>query len=200
MREADDIDETTLSYAEIKAITSANPKIKRKMELDMEMARLRDLESRYKKDLYALQDKIRKEFPEQIQRQELYLERVRKDIELIRANYKSDTFEINVGGTVYSESVENGKKNGGLALMDALFHNKTDTVVAEYCGFKISLNPLELLTNERSITLSGAGQYRMDIGESASGNLTRLENFVKEFAEREERAVKRLEATKPILK
>ena len=162
----------------------------------MEMARLRDLESRYKKELYALQDKIRKEFPEQIQRQELYLERVRKDIELIRANYKPDTLEINVGGTVYSESVENGKKNGGLALMDALFHNKTDTVVAEYCGFKISLNPLELLTNERSITLSGAGQYRMDIGESASGNLTRLENFVKEFAEREERAVKRLEATK----
>lgn len=196
VREADDIDETTLSYAEIKAITSANPKIKRKMELDMEMARLRDLESRYKKDLYALQDKIRKEFPEQIQRQELYLERVRKDVELIRANYKPDTFEINVGGTVYSESVENGKKNGGLALMDALFHNKTDTVVAEYCGFKIGLNPLELLTNERSITLSGAGQYRMDIGESANGNLTRLENFVKEFAEREERAVKRLEATK----
>lgn len=196
VREADDIDETTLSYAEIKAITSANPKIKRKMELDMEMARLRDLESRYKKELYALQDKIRKEFPEQIQRQELYLERVRKDIELIRANYKPDTFEINVGGTVYSESVENGKKNGGLALMDALFHNKTDTVVAEYCGFKISLNPLELLSSERSITLSGAGQYRMDIGESASGNLTRLENFVKEFAEREERAVKRLEVTK----
>ena len=80
--------------------------------------------------------------------------------------------------------------------MDALFHNKTGTVVAEYCGFKISLNPIELLSNERSITLSGAGQYKMDIGESASGNLTRLENFVKEFAAREERAVKRLESTK----
>jgi len=116
VREADDIDETTLSYAEIKAITSANPKIKRKMELDMEMARLRDLESRYKKELYALQDKIRKEFPEQIQRQELYLERVRKDIELIRANYKPDTLEINVGGTVYSESVENGKRTADLPL------------------------------------------------------------------------------------
>ena len=83
VREAEDIDEATLSYAEIKAITSANPKIKRKMELDMEVARLRDLESRYKKELFALQDKVRKEFPEQIQRQELYLERVRKDIELI---------------------------------------------------------------------------------------------------------------------
>ena len=196
VREADDIDEATLSYAEIKAITSANPKIKRKMELDMEMARLRDLESRYKKELFALQDKVRKEFPEQIQRQELYLERVRKDVELVKDKYNPDHFEINVGGTVYSDLSEDGKKNGGLALMDALFHNKTGTVVAEYCGFKISLNPIELLSNERSITLSGAGQYKMDIGESASGNLTRLENFIKEFAAREERAVKRLESTK----
>lgn len=196
VREADDIDEATLSYAEIKAITSANPKIKRKMELDMEMARLRDLESRYKKELFALQDKVRKEFPEQIQRQELYLERVRKDVELVKERYNPDHFEINVGGTVYSDRVEDGKKNGGLALIDALFHNKTGTVVAEYCGFKISLNPIELLSNERSITLSGAGQYKMDIGESASGNLTRLENLIKEFAAREERAVKRLESTK----
>ena len=196
VREADDIDEATLSYAEIKAITSANPKIKRKMELDMEMARLRDLESRYKKELFALQDKVRKEFPEQIQRQELYLERVRKDVELVKERYNPERFEINVGGTVYSDRVEDGKKNGGLALMDALFHNKTGTVVAEYCGFKISLNPIELLSNERSITLSGVGQYKMDIGESASGNLTRLENFIKEFAAREERAVKRLESTR----
>ena len=196
VREADDIDEATLSYAEIKAITSANPKIKRKMELDMEMARLRDLESRYKKELFALQDKVRKEFPEQIQRQELYLERVRKDVELVKEKYNPERFEISVNGTVYSDSVEDGKKNGGLALMDALFHNKTGTAVAEYCGFKISLNPIELLSNERSITLSGAGQYKMDIGESASGNLTRLENFIKEFAAREERAVKRLESTK----
>lgn len=196
VREADDIDEATLSYAEIKAITSANPKIKRKMELDMEMARLRDLESRYKKELFALQDKVRKEFPEQIQRQELYLERVRKDVELVKEKYNPERFEINVGGTVYADSVEDGKKNGGLALMDSLFHNKTGTAVAEYCGFKISLNPIELLSNERSITLSGAGQYKMDIGESASGNLTRLENFIKEFAAREERAVKRLESTK----
>lgn len=196
VREAEDIDEATLSYAEIKAITSANPKIKRKMELDMEVARLRDLESRYKKELFALQDKVRKEFPEQIQRQELYLERVRKDIELIKAHYNPDRFEINVNGTVYSDGAEDGKKNGGLALMDALFHSKTGTVVAEYCGFKISLNPIELIANERSITLSGAGQYKLDIGESASGNLTRLENFVKDFSEKEERAVKRLETTK----
>ena len=73
VREADDIDETTLSYAEIKAITSANPKIKRKMELDNELQNLRLLESRYRKNIYDLQDKIRKTYPEQIQKQKLYI-------------------------------------------------------------------------------------------------------------------------------
>ncbi|UKI14095.1 MAG: hypothetical protein L6V85_08285 [Clostridiales bacterium] len=196
IREADDIDEATLSYAEIKAITSANPKIKRKMELDMEVARLRDLESHYKKDLFALEDKVRRDFPEQIKRQELYLERVRKDIELVKANYNPEHFEINVTGTTYSDSTEDGKKKGGLALMDALFGLKTGTIVAEYCGFKISLNPAEVLENERSITLSGTGQYKVDIGESASGNLTRLENFIKDFSAREERAENRLKSLK----
>ena len=196
IREADDIDEATLSYAEIKAITSANPKIKRKMELDMEVARLRDLESHYKKDLFALEDKVRRDFPEQIKRQELYLERVRKDNELVEANYNPEHFEINVTGTTYSDSTEDGKKKGGLALMDALFGLKTGTIVAEYCGFKISLNPAEVLENERSITLSGTGQYKVDIGESASGNLTRLENFIKDFSAREERAENRLKSLK----
>ncbi|MBR3806319.1 MAG: DEAD/DEAH box helicase family protein [Clostridia bacterium] len=193
VREADDIDEATLSYAEIKAITSANPKIKLKMEKDMEVSRLRELESRYKKDLYALQDKIRKDFPEQIQRQTLYLERIRTDIETIKENYNPDMFSINVGGRIFSEADEDGKKDGGLALMAALESAKVGTVVAEYCGFKISLNPIDLLSNERSVTLAGAGQYKMDIGQSASGNLTRLENFVKEFSDREARAATRLE-------
>lgn len=73
VREAEDIDEATLSYAEIKAITSANPKIKRKMELDMEMARLRDLESRYKKELFALQDKVRNSYQDRTQRHDSLL-------------------------------------------------------------------------------------------------------------------------------
>lgn len=187
VREAEDIDETTLTYAEIKAITAANPKIKRKMEVDTEIARLRVLEGQYKKNLYALQDKIRKTLPEEIRRQTLYLERLRTDIAAVKAQYNPDIFSVSVLGKEYTD-----KKEGGQALMDALMRNKTDTVVAEYAGFKISLDPLILLTAERSVTLAGAGKYTMDIGQSASGLLTRLENFFTEFPKREERAENKL--------
>ncbi len=193
VREADDIDETTLTYAEIKAITAANPKIKQKMEVDTEVARLRVLEGQYKKNLYALQDKVRKSLPEDIQRQTLYLERLREDIATVKAKHSVDPerFSISVMGKVYTD-----KKEGGLALMNALHANKTDTVVAEYAGFKISLNPMIFLVGERSVSLTGIGKYSMDIGESASGLLTRLDNFCKEFPSREERAENRLNQLK----
>ena len=139
MREADDIDETTLTYAEIKAITAANPKIKLKMEVDTEVARLRVLEGQYKKNLYALQDKVRKKYPEDIQRQTLFLEHLRDDIATVKAKHSADPekFSISVMGKVYTD-----RKEGGLALMNALNSNKTDTVVAEYAGLKISLIPI----------------------------------------------------------
>lgn len=193
VREADDIDETTLTYAEIKAITAANPKIKQKMEVDTEVARLRVLEGQYKKNLYALQDKVRKSLPEDIQRQTLYLERLREDIATVKEKYSTDPerFRISVMGKVYTD-----RKEGGMALMNALHTNKTDTVVAEYAGLKISLNPMVFLTGERSVSLTGAGKYSMDIGESASGLLTRLDNFCKEFPSREERAENRLNQIK----
>lgn len=191
VREAEDIDETTLTYAEIKAITAANPKIKRKMEVDTEVARLRVLEGQFKKNLYALQDKIRKIFPEDIHRQELFIERTRADMKVVEENYKPDNFQINVNGIIFTD-----KKEGSRALMDALYESKPETVVAEYAGFKISMNPMVFLAGERSITLSCNGQYSIDIGQSASGNLTRIENFLEELPNREQRLVSRLEQLK----
>ena len=193
VREAEDIDETTLSYAEIKAITAANPKIKRKMEVDAEVARLRVLEGQYRKNLYALQDKIRKDYPEEIRKQELLIERVGKDLEMTKAIRPADpeAFEISVSGKVYTD-----KKEGGKALMDALYSGKVDTPVAEYYGFKISMNPMSFMATEREITLAAEGQYILSIGESVSGNLTRLENFVNDLPERKVRLEKRLEQLK----
>ena len=193
VREAEDIDETTLSYAEIKAITAANPKIKRKMEVDAEVARLRVLEGQYRKNLYALQDKIRKDYPEEIRKQELLIERVTKDLEMTKAIRPADpeAFEISVNGKVYTD-----KKEGGKALMDALYSGKVDTPVAEYCGFRISMNPMTFMATEREITLAAEGQYILSIGESASGNLTRLENFVSELPQRKVRLEKKLEQLK----
>lgn len=193
VREAEDIDETTLSYAEIKAITAANPKIKRKMEVDAEVARLRVLEGQYRKNLYALQDKIRKDYPEEIRKQELLIERVTKDLEMTKAIRPADpeAFEISVNGKVYTD-----KKEGGKALMDALYSGKVDVPVAEYCGFRISMNPMTFMATERDITLAAEGQYTLSIGESASGNLTRLENFVSELPQRKVRLEKKLEQLK----
>ena len=195
VREAEDIDERTLTYAEIKAITAANPKIKRKMEVDTEIARLRVLEGQYKKNLYALQDKVRKTYPEDIQRQTLYLERLRADIATVKAKYNPDVFSVNVQGKTYTD-----KKEGSQALMDALMHNRSDTIVAEYGGLKISLDPITMIASERTVTLTGVGKYSMTIGESASGLITRLDNFLTDFPEREKRAEGKLEQLKSDLK
>ncbi len=192
-REYEDMDETTLSYAEIKAITAANPKIKRKMEVDTEIARLRVLEGQFKKNLYELQDKIRKYLPEDIRKQELLLERITADMVNLQANKPADpeAFEISVNGKVYTD-----KKEGGKALTEALYAGKPETVIAEYLGFKISLNHIIFLKSEREITLTANGQYTLDIGESASGNLTRLDNFIEDFPKRQERVANRLEQLK----
>ena len=189
IREAEDIDETTLSYAEIKAITAANPKIKRKMEVDAEVARLRVLEGQYKKNLYALQDKIYKNYPEDIRKQELYIERVGKDLEMLKSTRPTnpEDFSISVNGKVYTD-----KKEGGKALLDALYSGKVNIPVAEYCGFKISMNPMYMLGGEREITLAAEGQYVIPIGDSAFGTLTRLENFLSDLPDREARLKKRL--------
>lgn len=190
-READDIDETTLSYAEIKAITAANPRIKRKMEVDSEVAKLRILEGQYKKSLYALQDNVNKTFPEQIRKQILFIERLKEDKERLKEHFDPDMFSINVNGVVYTD-----KKEGARALTDALYASKPETVVAEYGGFKISMGPLVFLTTERTVTVSGNGQYVMEIGQSASGNITRLDNFLADFPNKEKRAIQKLSQLK----
>lgn len=188
VREADDIDEATLSYAEIKAITAANPKIKRKMELDTEIARLRVLEGQYKKNLYYLQDKIRRTYPEQIQQQNLYLERVKKDIEVIQEKYKKDTFSIEVLGTLYTD-----KKQGAEALMTALNTKPCGVDVAEYGGFKIALQPQSVFESlDRTICLTCNGTYDVYIGTSAIGNIQRLDNFIADFPKKEELATTKL--------
>lgn len=195
VREAEDIDDRTLSYAEIKAITAADPRIKRKMEVDAEVARLRMLEGQYRKNLYALQDKIRKNFPEDIRRQELLIERVREDTAMLKEKYNPEVFSINVNGVVYTD-----KKEGGKALTEALYASRPNTTVAEFGGFKISIDPIALIGAERTVTIAGSGQYGMNIGQSASGNLTRFENFFAEFPSREERMIKKLEQLRQDLK
>lgn len=112
-----------------------------------------------------------------------------EDIKLLNDNvFPEDTFEISVNGKKYTD-----KKEGSRALTEALYHSKSDTVVAEYCGFKISMNPMIMLIGDRSITMAGSGQYSVSIGDSASGNLTRIDNFLADLSARENRLKKVLE-------
>lgn len=191
VREAEDIDETTLSYAEIKAITAANPKIKRKVELETELTRLRVLEGQYRKNLYALQDKTIKDLPSQIHTQEQLLKYAQEDEEHMRGKYNADVFSINVLGKVYTD-----KKEGAAALLEALRSNKYDTSVAEYGGFRISLNPPTALTDTRSVALTHHGSYGMEIGDSELGLITRLDNFMRDFSERKGRYSAKLDQLK----
>ena len=98
-----------------------------------------------------------------------------------------EDFSISVNGIVYTD-----KKDGGKSLTDALYSGKVNVPVAEYCGFKISMNPMSIISHEREITLSAEGQYVIAIADSASGNLTRIENFLNDLPEREERLKKKL--------
>ena len=108
-----------------------------------------------------------------------------------RRSADPEAFEISVNGKVYTD-----KKEGGKALTDALYGGKVGTPVAEYCGFVISMNPMSFLATEREITLAGEGQYVITIGDSASGNLTRIENFLNDLPEREKRLKSKLEQLK----
>ena len=187
VRVADDIDETTLSYAEIKAITASNPKIKRKMEVDTEISKLRILESQYKKNLYELQDKIRHELPQRLSKQEAYIEKVEKDICHLNKHYDKEQFLIEVLGKVYTD-----KKEGSNALLDAINLSKGNEVIGKYGGFKISPNPIQMHF-DREITLSNEGSYTLTIGASATGNITRLDNFLEDFPNRKNRAMRKKE-------
>lgn len=187
IREADDIDETTLSYAEIKAITASNPKIKRKMEVDTEIAKLRILESQYKKNLYDLQDKIKHDLPQRLKHQDIYIEKLERDILHLKENYDKEQFLIQVLGKTYTD-----KKEGSNALLDAINLSKGNEIIGEYGGFQMSPNPIQMHF-DREITLSNEGSYTLTIGTSASGNITRLDNFLADFPNRKERAMRKKE-------
>jgi hypothetical protein len=171
VREAADIDETTLTYAEIKAITSANPLIKRKHEVELELGNLQVLEGQYRKNRYALQDKIRKELPQTTERTTRRIGDVERDIAMRDGN-KTENFVMTVAGKPYIERKDAAELLHKYICSPA----NTDKVVAVYKGFEIIPNPIIML-GDRSVTVRGNGDYNVTVSDSAGGTLTRLDNF-----------------------
>ena len=172
VREAADIDEATLTYAEIKAITSANPLIKRKNEVESELGNLKVLEMQYRNNRYALQDKAAKELPQSIERAKQRIAEYGQDIALRDAN-KAEGFSMTVAGKQYDE------RKSAAELLHKLIYSPahTDKTVAVYKGFEIIPEPSLTLT-DKTVVLRGSGGHRVTVSESASGTLTRIDNAI----------------------
>ena len=175
IREASDIDETALSYAEIKAITTANPKIKRKMELEAEISRLRTLESEHRSSRYHLQDLINKDLPQRITRTGIIIDNIKADIARRNSNATAK-FQMQLGNKTYTERKDAGEML--LAVMNSGKYN--NKIIGRMNGFDIIPLPMTQL-DVKPVTLRGDGSYNVECSTDAVGNIIRLENFFKKL-------------------
>ena len=182
VRSAEDIDETALSYAEIKMLATGNPYIKEKMDLDIQVQKLKLLKSNFLSEKYALEDKVIKYYPQRITALENRIEGLKQDVETAKQHPKptDDRFVgMEVKGVSYSEKAEAGK-----AIIEACkkMSSPEPIPLGKYRGFDT-----ELLFNstERTyeVKLKGATSRNITLGDDAYGNITRLDNGIEKFAE-----------------
>ena len=195
VRSAEDIDETALSYAEIKMLATGNPYIKEKMDLDIQVQKLKLLKSNFLSERYALEDKIIKYYPQRITALENRIEGLKQDVETAKQHPKptDDRFVgMEVKGVFYSEKADAGK-----AIIETCKQmNSPDPIpLGKYRGFET-----ELLFNtaERNyeVRLKGATSRNVPLGDDAHGNIIRLDNGIERFAESLSLAENDLENTK----
>ena len=176
-RSAEDIDETALSYAEVKALCTGNPYIKEKMDLDIAVQRLKMLKASHLSQRYALEDKIAKAFPDQIAALEQKISGYKSDIELREAQTmpNEDGFSsMEVEGTAYIE-----KKAAGSALLAAA-HNMTspDAIpIGMYRGFAMVLS-FDTFAKEYRLNLKGQLSHPISLGRDLFGNIQRIDNML----------------------
>ena len=177
VRSAEDIDETALSYAEIKALCSGNPQIKEKMDLDIEVQKLKLLRSNHMSQRYALEDKLIHSFPMQIASTRQMIDGLRSDMVLLKENTRpnKDGFSpMVINGHAFTE-----KKAAGTALLDACnTMTGTDPVsLGSYRGFQMTLcfDSFEKLFK---ISLQGALTYKVGLGTDVFGNIQRIDNLL----------------------
>jgi len=192
VRSCEDIDETALSYAEIKMLATGNPHIKEKMDLDIQVQKLRLLKSNFLSEKYALEDKIIKYYPQEIARRTDTIEGLKSDIERAKQHPKpiDDTFVgMTVKGVFYTE-----KADAGNAILDACKAMTSPDAVplGEYRGFQTELS-FDTFSKEYVIKLKGELGYFVSLGTDTFGNITRLDNALEGLAKRLETNEQELE-------
>ena len=177
VRSAEDIDETALSYAEIKALCSGNPKIKLKMDLDVAVAKLKLLKANHLSQIYSLESDITHRYPKQISEAEQTLDGLKKDIQRRAQNTQpgEDGFSpIVVEGTTFTE-----KKAAGSAILEACkaMTNPDPIPLGQYRGFDLELF-FDKLSHEYRLTLCGELRYTITLGTDIYGNIQRIDNVL----------------------
>jgi len=195
VRSAEDIDETALSYAEIKALATGNPHIKEKMDLDVEVARLKMLKANHLSQKYALEDQLIKFFPRQIKQAEERIAGYKADIEVVRSKTpaEKETFPpMVIHGTTYDEKAEAGK-----ALIEACKQmTSPDPIpIGSYRGFQMEL-AFDTFGKEYRITLKNELSHTVSLGSDIYGNITRLDNTLEGMPARMTVCAEQLENTR----
>lgn len=190
VRSCDDVDEQALSYAEIKALCAGNPLIKEKMDLDIDVARLKVLKADHQSQQYRMEDKLLKYFPAEIEKQTGYIHGFEADIKTVEAHPQiAEGFcGMEIMGKHYAE-----KADAGEIILAACKETKSadPLPLGSYRGFQMELS-YDSFRSEFDIVLKGAMSHRVALGTDARGNITRLDNVLSGIPERLERADEQL--------
>ena len=175
VRACEDVDDTALSYAEIKALATGNPYIKEKMDLDVQVSKLKLLKANHTSQIYRLESDIAKNFPVQISALKERIAGMQVDSQVVKSVdlQDNDTFAMTVGNVLYED-----KKEAGEALIAACAGLKTVSTggkVGEYHGFTLSAS-YNMFSNAFELTIKGKCSYKLEIGKDPVGNMQRIHN------------------------
>lgn len=194
VRSCDDVDETALSFAEIKALCAGDPRIKEKMDLDIEVSKLKLMKAGHQSRQFRLEDQILKDFPVEIEQCKGYIEGFKQDLQTLSEHPLPE--EGFIGMTVRGDYLTD-KENAGAALIDALKEAKIfeSVNIGEYRGMQMYLS-IEDFGKNHILTLKGKMSHRVELGKDPKGNLIRIENALNAIPERLQSTETRLETFK----
>ena len=182
MRSCDDIDEQALSYAEIKALCAGDPRIREKMDLDVQVAKLKVLRGDFQNQKYRLEDKLLKTFPEEIQKQKTRIAALQQDSQIAAAHPqdKENFCGMTIKGMVYDDKKAAGER---LLLARQEMPNADMMLLGTYRSFELNIR-FDSFKNEHQAVLRAELSYPVSLGDDARGNITRLDNAIDNFADR----------------
>ena len=182
VRSCDDVDEQALSYAEVKALCAGNPLIKEKMDLDVQVAKLKVLKADHQSQKFRLQDKLLTKFPADIQETNAHIAGLKADAQLAAAHPqgKEEFCGMTIKGVTYDEKKTAGER---LVLACSELTNAEEKVIGSYRGFELSLR-FDAFRTEYQALLKGQRKYTVPLGTDPLGNITRLDNALNNFPER----------------